>query len=287
MTTTENPGKVVVFDMDETLGYFIQFSYFWENLKVYFNINEQNNAVKLKQLEDNFNKILGLYPEYIRPNISSVLKYLKHKVEINKCQGVMIYTNNTGPKEWIHHIKDFFDEKINYKLFNHVICAFKVNGKQIEMCRTTYEKTVKDFIKCTKLPENTQICFLDDLFHPKMNYENVYYIKLKAYKYDLPVDEIINRFSNSEIGKKLLNDPQHFRDYMDEVFHTYSYVPKTKEEQDIDKIITKQTMLYLQNFFHSKELGTIRKNSGISIPKPLIKSRKTNKNIRNRTFKKG
>ena len=59
MTTNEKPGKVVVFDMDETLGYFTQFSYFWENMKVYF--NEQNNAVKLKQLNDNFNKILGLY----------------------------------------------------------------------------------------------------------------------------------------------------------------------------------------------------------------------------------
>jgi hypothetical protein len=284
MTTPENPGKVVVFDMDETLGYFIQFSYFWENLKVYF--NEQNNAVKLKQLDENFNKILALYPEYIRPNISSVLKYLKHKVEINKCQGVMIYTNNTGPKEWIHHIKDFFDEKINYKLFNHVICAFKVNGKQIEMCRTTYEKTVKDFIKCTKLPENTQICFLDDLFHPKMNYENVYYIKLKAYKYDLPFDEIIKRFSDSDVCKKLSINIQDFNDYMSQIFNTYSYVPKTKEEQDIDKIITKQTMLYLQNFFHSKQLETIRKNSGISIPKPLVKSRKTNKNVRNMTLKK-
>ncbi len=285
MTTLENPGKVVVFDMDETLGYFIQFSYFWENLKVYF--NKQNNTTKLKQLDENFNKILGLYPEYIRPNISSVLKYLKHKVEINKCQGVMIYTNNTGPKEWIHHIKDFFDEKINYKLFNHVICAFKVNGKQIEMCRTTYEKTVKDFIKCTKLPENTQICFLDDLFHPKMNYENVYYIKLKAYKYDLPFDEIIKRFSDSDVCKKLSINIQDFNDYMSQIFNTYSYVPKTKEEQDIDKIITKQTMLYLQNFFHSKQLETIRKNSGISIPKPLVKSRKTNKNVRNRTLKKG
>jgi hypothetical protein len=282
MTTQENPGKVVVFDMDETLGYFIQFSYFWENLKVYF--NKQNKELKL--LDDNFNKILTLYPEYIRPNISSVLKYLKHKLEINKCQGVMIYTNNNGSKEWIHHIKDFFEDKINYKLFNQVIRAFKVNGKQIEMCRTTNEKTVKDFIKCTKLPENTQICFLDDLFHPKMNYENVYYIKLKAYKYDLPFDEIIKRFTNSEIGKKLLNDPQDFHDYMNEIFNTYSYVPKTKEEQDIDKIITKQTMLYLQNFFHSKQLTTIRKNSGISIPKPLVKSRKTNKNVRNRTFKK-
>lgn len=283
MTTQENPGKVVVFDMDETLGYFIQFSYFWENLKVYF--NKQNKELKL--LDDNFNKILALYPEYIRPNISSVLKYLKHKVEINKCQGVMIYTNNTGPKEWIHHIKDFFDEKINYKLFNHVICAFKVNGKQIEMCRTTYEKTVKDFIKCTKLPENTQICFLDDLFHPKMNYENVYYIKLKAYKYDLPFDEIIKRFSDSDVCKKLSINIQDFNDYMSQIFNTYNYVPKTKEEQDIDKIITKQTMLYLQNFFHSKQLETIRKNSGISIPKPLVKSRKTNKNVRNRTLKKG
>ena len=198
----------------------------------------------------------------------------------------MIYTNNNGSKEWIHHIKDFFDEKINYKLFNHVICAFKVNGKQIEMCRTTHEKTVKDFIKCTKLPENTQICFLDDLFHPKMNYENVYYIKLKAYKYDLPFDEIIKRFSTGEIGKKLLNDPQNFHDYMSQVFHTYQYVPKTKEEQEVDKIITKQTMLYLQNFFHTKQLGTIRTKSGITIPKPAMKSRKTNKNVRNRTFKK-
>lgn len=286
MTTNKNPGKVVVFDMDETLGYFTQFSYFWENMKVYF--NEHQNNVKEKQLDDNFNKILDLYPEYIRPNISSILKYLKHKVEINKCQGVMIYTNNNGSKEWIYHIKDFFEEKIKYKLFNHVICAFKVDGKQIEMCRTTYEKTVKDFIKCTKLPENTQICFLDDLFHPKMNYENVYYIKLKAYKYDLPFDEIMKRFSNSDIGKKLLNDQQQeeFHDYMSQIFHSYQNVTKRKEEQDIDKIITKQTMLYLQNFFHSKQLETIRKNNGISIPKPVIKSRKTNKNVRNKSLKK-
>jgi hypothetical protein len=82
MTTPENPGKVVVFDMDETLGYFIQFSYFWENLKVYF--NEQNNAVKLKQLEDNFKKILGLYPEDIRPNISKYhFRFVNYYTYIN------------------------------------------------------------------------------------------------------------------------------------------------------------------------------------------------------------
>lgn len=279
----ENPGKVVVFDMDETLGYFTQFSIFWYYLNEYLRINKKNKELKL--VYESFNRILNLYPEYIRPNISSVLNYLKHKVEIGKCQGVMIYTNNNGTKEWIHSIKDFFEDKINYKLFNNVICSFKVNGKQIEMCRTTYEKTVKDFIKCTKLPENTQICFLDDLFHPKMNYENVYYIKLKAYIHDLPFDKILKRFSNSDIGKKILEDPQQFDDYMNKAFNSYNFVIKTKEEQDIDKIITKQTMLYLQNFFHSKELVSIRKKPNISIPNPLVKSRKTNKNYKNRSLK--
>ena len=100
-------------------------------------------------------------------------------------------------------------------------------------------------------------------------------------------DEIIKRFSDSDVCKKLSINIQDFNDYMSQIFNTYNYVPKTKEEQDIDKIITKQTMLYLQNFFHSKQLETIRKNSGISIPKPLVKSRKTNKNVRNRTLKKG
>ena len=279
----EQSGKVVVFDMDETLGYFTEFGIFWDSLKHYC---EKEN-INFQYAENQFNDIFGLYPEFIRPNISSILNYLKRKVETKKCQGVMIYTNNTGPKPWVLHIKDFFESKIKYKLFNHVICAFKINGKQIEMCRTTHEKTVEDFIKCTKLPKNTQICFLDDLFHPKMNYENVYYIKLKAYKYDLPFDEIIKRFSNSDIGKQLLNDQQQqFHDYMSQIFHTYQYVTKTKEEQEVDKIITKQTMLYLQNFFHSKQLGTIRKNIGISIPKTVIKSRKSNKNFRNRSLKK-
>jgi hypothetical protein len=219
-------------------------------------------------------------------------------VEINKCQGVMIYTNNTGPKEWIHHIKDFFEEKIKYKLFNHVICAFKVNGKQIEMCRTTYEKTVKDFIKCTKLPENTQICFLDDLFHPKMNYENVYYIKLKAYTYDLTASEILNRFVNSGICKHLIpgagdEEQQYFNEFMMANLNNYTYISKSKQEYEIDKIITKQTMLYLQHFFHAKQMDqmgtTATIENGLQQMKKtkMFKSQKTNKNYKNKTQKRG
>ena len=243
-------NKIVVFDMDETLGYFLEFSMFWESLKMYCKYDKIDFTI----VENNFNNILNLYPEFIRPNILSILKYLKHQVELNKCHGVMIYTNNNGPKEWIYRIKDFFDDKIKYKLFNHVICAFKVNGRQVEMCRTTYEKTLTDLIKCSKLPINTQFCFLDDIYHPKMNFDNVYYIKLKPYIHDLSFDEIINRFTKSDFGKSFIKDLSSFNDFMKNHMnkYEYKYTAKSNEEYEIDRIITKKTMIYLQNFFHNK-----------------------------------
>ena len=276
----EQSGKVVVFDMDETLGYFTEFGIFWDSLKQYC---EKEN-INFQLAEHQFNDIFNLYPEFIRPNILSILNYLKRKVESKKCQGVMIYTNNTGPKPWVMHIKDFFESKIKYKLFNHVICAFKINGKQIEMCRTTHEKTLKDFIRCTKLPENTQICFLDDLFHPKMNYDNVYYIKLQAYTNELPFSELLQRFANSKAGKSIIKDNTHFYEWMTNQMskYEYDYVEKTKEDYEIDKIITKKTMIYLQNFFHNKTTADTTKKMNMDFSK---KSKKNRRSQNKRTLK--
>ena len=67
-------NKIVVFDVDETLGYFVEFGIFWDALLQY------KPAHKLDQHE--FNTILDLYPEFIRPNILSILSYLKHKMII-------------------------------------------------------------------------------------------------------------------------------------------------------------------------------------------------------------
>jgi hypothetical protein len=93
----------------------------------------------------------------------------------------MIYTNNTGPKEWARNIINYFEKKINYKLIDQIIAAFKINGKQIEMCRTTHDKTHKDLIRCTKIPDNAEICYLDDVYYPEMSHKNVYYINIKPY----------------------------------------------------------------------------------------------------------
>ena len=68
-------SKIVVFDIDETLGYFFQFSIFWEALSSF--IKKQDINYKLTQQD--FNKIFDLFPEFIRPNIISILNYLKYK----------------------------------------------------------------------------------------------------------------------------------------------------------------------------------------------------------------
>lgn len=114
----------------------------------------------------------------------------------------MIYTNNQGPLEWAHFIKKYFEKKINYNLFNQIIAAFKVSGKQVEICRTTHDKCHHDLVKCSQIPPYTQICFLDDNYFPEMTHENVYYIHVKPYVHDLSFEEMIARFKTSEIGKK-------------------------------------------------------------------------------------
>ena len=49
----------------------------------------------------------------------------------------MIYTNNQGPPGWIDHIKEYFEAKISYKLFDQVVAAFKINGKKTKNSQET------------------------------------------------------------------------------------------------------------------------------------------------------
>jgi hypothetical protein len=241
MSSLNCPSKIVVFDVDETLGFFVEFGLLWDALLSYKKINN---------IDLDFNTILDLYPEFIRPNIYTILNYLKHKKETNECIDVMIYTNNQGPKEWVMNIKKYFENKINYKLFGQIISAFKINGKQIELCRTTHNKTHKDFIKCSKLPLNTQICFLDDTFYPDMNHDNVYYIKVRPYIYHLSFDLMMDRIEKNVIG----NNPN-IISFLKEYLNKYNFAYNTKllKDYEIDKIITKKIMIHLQEFFQREE----------------------------------
>ena len=238
-----NSNKVVVFDLDETLGFFLELGMFWDAVTTY--IGQNNIRINPQQL---FGQVLDIFPEFLRPNIFTLLKYLKRKKQYGVCKGVMIYTNNQGPKEWGQYIKNYLNEKIEYTLFDQIIGAFKVTGKTIEVCRTTNDKTRDDFMRCTKLPENTEICFLDDTYHPDMVADNIYYIKLNPYTHHISFSVMIQRFINSNI----IETP-HFKEfaesYLKKYNYSYTYIEKSKADYEMDKIVSKKTMILLQEFF--------------------------------------
>ena len=263
--------KIVVFDLDETLGYFTEFGIFWDSLAKLF-----KNKNKYTLTQNDFDDILDLYPEFLRPNIINILTYLKDKKHSNCCHKMMIYTNNNGPREWSQHIIKYFEKKINYKLIDQLISAFKVNGKIVEICRTTHNKTHTDFVRCTKIPANAEICFLDDTFYPEMANDNIYYINIKPYYYDLHFDYMLKKFKESNIGIKLIDNDYEFESKIMEYIKLYKYrcIDKNLKEYELDKILGKQIIIHLQEFFNKP-----KRNKSIKYRTKYIKNNKTRRNI--------
>jgi len=166
---------VIVFDLDETLGNFTELYFFWNLLKKYLD----NNNLSLNYLNIIFDK----FPLFFRPKLFTLLKNLKYKKIHKYCDHIMIYTNNKYDKIWSNNIKNYINYKLNYKLFDKIIYAFKIKGITIENNRTSYEKSYYDFLNCTSLPSNTQVCFIDDKEYNYMKHPNVLYINLEPYYY--------------------------------------------------------------------------------------------------------
>ena len=263
-------SKIVVFDLDETLGYFVEFGMFWDALKNF--IKQQKLSIVIDQTL--FNKVLDLYPEFLRPNIINILNYLKQKKKTKTCNKLMIYTNNQGPEEWAKQIQSYFETKIKYNLFDQIIKAFKIKGKQVELCRTSHTKKHTDLIRCTKIPETTEICFLDDAYHDGMVNDKVYYVNLKPYIHDLPFELMIERFIKSQIINIQAEDK--FKTDMLQFMNQYrhKYVEKTKDAQNVDKILSKKILQHLQIFFNKKSQNK------------TIKTKAYNKTY-NKTYNKG
>jgi len=105
--------------------------------------------------------------------------------------------------------------------------------------------------------------------------DNINYINVNPYIYDLDFNDMIDRFLNSNI---LINDNDNdnaitrtfILNFMKK--YKYIYVKKTNDSQNIDKIISKKILYYLDQFFKKKHTN---------------KKRKQNNNIlKNKTLKK-
>jgi hypothetical protein len=241
---TEKTNKVVVFDMDETLGSFVELGMFWDTII----------SILGEKSEQHFFEIIEIFPLFIRPHILYILKYLLEKKKSMECDKIIIYTNNQGPKSWASLISKYFDYKLNSKTFDQIIGAFKVNGKIIEHCRTTNNKTIHDLHKCTGLPLNTNFCFIDDQYHDYMRDYNVVYLEVKPYNYSLDFSKMAERYYN-KFKKDIPIEKYEFIEDIVSNMNKFNYPikMKTADEQNIDIIVSKKIVEHLEYFFSEKQ----------------------------------
>jgi hypothetical protein len=238
----KNNNKVIVFDLDETLGSFVEFDMLWRALKP---------LEAIHNIQVNFNQLLDLYPEFLRYGILSILDYLYQKRKANKFHNMYIYTNNQCHKSWPTLISNYFTQKLksDKNVFDKIILAFKINNKAIELSRTTHDKTYSDFIKCTLLPKTTEICFIDNSEFYEMKKERVYYIQPASYYHNLSIDEIINRFIHSAMGSQFLGKMESNVLY-DKLLEGFNYFNAGKRiNRNLDIYVAQKMMYHIKEFF--------------------------------------
>jgi hypothetical protein len=250
MTSTKQ--KIVVFDLDETIGHFYLIRLLWDSVHHFI---EYNNIPYMMDQKD-FNKLIEIYPEVLRPNIFPILNFLKQEKEMNICNGVMIYTNNKYPKEWVYLIIGYIEEELKYKIFDNIVLAFKLDGKTQELSRTSKDKKLSDFVSCCKLPENIEICYFDNTVFPEMLEDNVYYLKVRPYYYHYTKDTIINRITATKFLKRVLCIKQShnigiFVNYLIKylIKQNYTFKEKSYIDYEMDKVISKRIRTHLDTFF--------------------------------------
>jgi len=151
--------KVVVLDMDETLGAFTAFSGFVKQVSPYL----VTSAL--------FHQLLDRNPQYLRPGILHVLTFLRDNRRMGRCK-LVLYTNNQN-SQWVKLVKHYLEAKVG-GLFDWVIGAH-------DKKRTGPAKCLTDLHACTLLDKKTQFFFADDQFHPGMVAANVVYFQIAPY----------------------------------------------------------------------------------------------------------
>jgi hypothetical protein len=241
--------KVVVLDLDETIGSFTELYIMW------CGIRHAMNTINV------FNQLCELYPEFFRFGMITILEYLYAKKLQKECHQIFIYTNNQCPGKWVSLIGNYLDEKVrsSYKrkprqpLFDKIIGAFRINNKPIELCRTSHSKKMDDFIRCTLVSEQADICFIDDVHYPAMKGAKVYYICPRPYIHHLSASRIIKRLVKEEwLPPGLLRCSSFWKDW----FSVHQYKNKmskktnrkNKDEIMLDLQISHKMIYHLKEF---------------------------------------
>lgn len=211
--------NIIAFDLDETLGQFSQLGFIVECIEYCENT---------KLVNTDFFKLVDILYKFLRPNLIEILQYIKtEKQKMNESNTtlqypqlkVIIYTNNQGPLSWAKLICEYLNNKLDYKLFDDVIGAFKVKGTIMDSRRTSNSKRHSDIINILNCDKNSKILFFDDIFHHEMDEPHVTYIHLVPYKFQYTNKEIINLYLQNFI----ISNEHFFRSCMNQLLMRYKY----------------------------------------------------------------
>ena len=252
----------IVFDLDETLGFFAQISRIWLTL------NSLNNNQLSHQ---DFYDLCDLFPKIMRPGIFPLLNYL-NQLKGKSIGKVVLYTNNMGPPSWARIIIDFIHYKTKSNIFDIIIPGHVGKGS----CRTTKVKTYNDLLKCANLSKTTKICFIDDQPHVRLN-ENpmVTSIFVNAYNFFYTNSEIFKKLKKYKPYKKIydINIKKSLEEYLLE------YNSKSEENTNILQDIN--NFLNLKSKTKTKTKSKPNKKNKITKKKRKKKKKRKRKTIKN------
>ena len=246
--------KIIIFDLDETIGFFGEIYTFFCAIKYYFSV--YSNA-EYKDA-DVIGYLIDIFPELLRPGILNILHNLaQERITNGSSFYIYMYTSNRLHNSWANNIKNYLNNKTRYNIFHEVV--FNGTPKKHKL---VHNKSIEDFSKQSKIETNNDFCFIDNNFHPYMIKPNIHYIHLNHYICYISINELIHRtLMSTTLGKCISYKTifiKEIKTYYKNVFskRVFNYLnsdrKKTNEETSLEKQISVELYEHIISFLHSK-----------------------------------
>lgn len=246
--------KIIIFDLDETIGFFGEIYTFFCAIKHYFSVYSNTEYKD----EDVIGYLIDIFPELLRPGILNILRKLsRHKINNHSLFYIYIYTSNKLHETWANNIKKYLNNKTRCNIFHEVV--FNGTPKKNKL---VHNKSIEDFSKQSKIETNNDFCFIDNNYHPYMIKPNIHYIHLNNYICYISVNQLIQRtLVSTTIGKYISYKTifiKEIKTYYKNLFskRVLNYLNsdrrKPKDEISLDKQISIGLYEKIISFLHSK-----------------------------------
>ena len=258
--------KFIIFDLDETLGYFKQLYYIFSVIK------KINASFSITQ--PIFNRVLDLFPEFLRPNILEILLYLKQQKQLHRNTYLIIYTNNTH-SNWTRYIQSYIEYKLRREgvgseeeetpsssFFDKMITAQRHNS-----CRQHQRKNLDDLFRCIDYSSNSSICYIDNEYHAGMKSRHTHYCKLSSYVHNVSIVTVTDRLQKSGLLELIL--PGIHCDVFTNIYLHYCENKYTKRLSPAEcryEVRTSQELMLKIRIFFMNSTTHKRRNTYSSLP---------------------